>query len=128
MINVFYDGQCHICAREIAYYRRIAPDGIFIWHNVLDSKDTLKQLGVTTVQALEILHVQDQNGKLHLGVDAFILIWSQLKYWRILAKVGSLPLIYTLASWLYQHFAKRRFKRLQHCQVALKEEQQEDQS
>ena len=33
-----------------------------------------------------------------IGVDAFILIWSQLNRWRILAKIVSLPgeYIYTV--------------------------------
>ena len=37
MITVFYDGKYGLCAREIGYYRRIAPDGVFAWQDVTEN-------------------------------------------------------------------------------------------
>ena len=41
MITVFYDAKCSLCAREIGYYRRIAPDGVFAWQDVSESAELL---------------------------------------------------------------------------------------
>ena len=122
MITVFYDGKCGLCAREIGYYRRIAPDGVFVWQDVSESAELLEREGVSLVQALQLLHVIDDAGRLRVGVDAFIVIWQSLPRWRLLALVAALPIIRPLASWIYRAFAAWRFSRLRHCQLAVREE------
>ena len=123
MITVFYDGKCGLCAREIGYYRRIAPDGVFAWQDVSESAKLLKREGVSLVQALQLLHVKDDAGRLHVGVDAFIVIWQSLRRWRVLALVVGLPVVLPMANWVYRAFAAWRFSRLQHCQLAVREEE-----
>jgi len=34
MIEVFFDGKCGHCSKEIAYYQNIAPSGIFAWMDI----------------------------------------------------------------------------------------------
>lgn len=117
MIQVFYDGKCGLCSKEILHYQKIAPQGVFLWQDVHESTDTLHKLGVTATEALEKLHVKDNEGQLHIGVDAFILIWSQLKRWQLLALLISLPLIKPFTRLIYQRFAKWRFKKAKQCQI-----------
>ncbi|MDG1287980.1 MAG: DUF393 domain-containing protein [Rickettsiales bacterium] len=123
MIAVFYDGKCGLCSKEIRHYRAIAPDGIFDWQDITESVKFLTEHGVSLSEGLKQLHAIDDNGQLHVGVDAFILIWKQLKRWRILAALVSLPIIRQIANAVYKLFANVRFKRLAHCQLAMKEEQ-----
>jgi predicted DCC family thiol-disulfide oxidoreductase YuxK len=118
MITVFYDGQCGLCRKEINYYKRISPKDIFHWQDITVNCDQLNQLGISLSQGLKQLHVQDQHGQLHIGAKAFMCIWSQLKYWRILATIMRIWPIDALAQILYQIFATRRFKKLKHCQIA----------
>ena len=54
MITVFYDGKCGLCAREIGYYRRIAPDGVFVWQDVSESAE-LHSTEMPAVHLVEIL-------------------------------------------------------------------------
>ena len=122
MITVFYDGKCGLCAREINYYRVIAPKGIFDWQDITESTDELTKQGVSLSAGLRLLHARDNTGQLHVGVDAFILIWKQLKRWRILAAFVALPIIRQIANMAYSAFANWRFKRLKHCQLAAKQE------
>lgn len=122
MIKVFYDGKCGLCSKEINYYKRIAPKGLFDWQDINQSMDDLKKEGVTLSQGLRLLHAQDNNGELHIGVDAFILMWKQLKYWKILGLFVSLPVIRQITQFAYKFFADSRFKRLEHCQLSLKDE------
>jgi predicted DCC family thiol-disulfide oxidoreductase YuxK len=60
---------------------------------------------------------------MHVGVDAFLLIWQQIPRWRMLGVLVGLPLVRRFANTAYHAFATWRFKRLSHCQLALKEKQ-----
>lgn len=122
MITVFYDGKCGLCSKEINHYRKIAPAGIFDWQDITDSSDDLKTEGISLSEGLKLLHAKDDKGQMHVGVDAFILIWKQLKRWRVLAFFVGLPIIRQIANAAYRAFASWRFKRLEHCQLAAKQE------
>ena len=123
MITVFYDGKCGLCSKEINYYRKIAPSSIFDWQDITESVDDLNKEGISLAEGLKLLHAKDNNDNMHVGVDAFILIWRQLKRWRILAILVSLPLIKQIANLVYKAFARWRFKKLAHCQLAAKNEE-----
>lgn len=118
MITVFYDGKCGLCRREIAHYQRIAPREQFVWHDITADPSSIESLGIRYADGLKLLHAQDVRGTLHVGVDAFLIIWKQLPRWHVLAAIIALPGIRILANLAYQLFASWRFKRLNHCQLA----------
>ena len=118
LVKVFYDGKCGLCSKEINYYIKIAPPNIFEWLDIANNPGDLKKIKVSQYDALMFLHAKDENLKLKIGVDAFILIWSKLKYWRFLSLIIKLPLIYQCTKIVYRTFAKYRFKKLTHCQLA----------
>jgi len=120
MIAVFYDGKCGLCRREIEYYKRIARVGVFDWVDITVDASVTQKLGISYADGLKLLHAQDLQGKLHVGVDAFLLIWKQIPCWRILARIVSFPIIRPVANIAYRVFAAWRFNRLAHCQIALK--------
>ena len=72
----------------------------------LDNSATITKTGTTAAQFLKI------------GVDAFIIIWAQLKYWKVLSILVKTPIVYTIAKITYKLFANYRFKKLTHCQMA----------
>ena len=117
MIKVFYDGKCGLCSREIKHYKKISPSGTFDWVDITECSDILKDEGLDFNATLKLLHAKDNHGNLHIGVDAFILIWKQLKYWKILATLASLPIIRPLANISYKIFANWRFKRISYCKT-----------
>lgn len=118
MIKIYFDGKCGLCSREIAYYKNIAPDGLFDWADIAHDPSHLQGLNVGQAEALRRLHGLDDKGRLHVGVDAFVLIWKELSYWRYLGMIVGLPGIRQFAGWLYNRFADYRFSRLAHCQIA----------
>ncbi len=118
VIQVFYDGKCGLCSKEINYYKRIAPKNIFEWHDVASNPKKLKDIKISQYDALLFLHVSDQNSNLKIGVDAFTVIWSQLRYWKILSILIKTPIVYSIAKITYKLFANYRFKKLTHCQMA----------
>ena len=120
-ITVLYDGKCGLCSKEIQYYKKIASQTDFIWADIANTPSHLDGLDISLTEGLKILHTIDVHGNQHKGVDAFILIWSQLDYWRWLARFTSLPGIRQLANGLYHLIATWRFKRLAHCQMSLED-------
>ena len=124
MIKVFFDGKCGLCSKEINYYIKIAPSGIFDWQDINLLNDDFVNGDIKISDALKILHVIDNNNKLHLGIDAFIVIWNNIAYWKILAKVFSTPIIKQIADLVYTKFANWRFNKLPHCLLAKKNDDQ----
>ena len=115
MIKVFYDGKCSLCSKEISYYRRIAPSDIFDWQDITLLNSNFINTGIKNSDALKMLHIIDNTNTLYIGVDAFIIIWKNLSYWKILARVVSMPIIRQIANITYRLFANWRFNRLAHC-------------
>ncbi|MDC0182585.1 DUF393 domain-containing protein [Nitrosomonadales bacterium] len=122
MLSVFYDDRCKICSKEINFYKKIAPKNSLNWLGISSSKLDLKLANIKLVDALLYLHVKDSEGNFYIGVDAFIVIWKKLPYFKYLNLIISLPIIYQLAKYLYKQFAKYRFNKLKHCQIAFEEE------
>ena len=114
MIKVFYDCKCSLCSKEIMYYRRIATPSVFDWQDINLLNYDLKHTVIKASDALKILHVIDSNNKLHLGVDAFIVIWNNLNYWRILARVLSIPIIKRISNIAYKLFKNWCFNKQSH--------------
>ena len=84
MTIVYFDGKCGLCSKEIRYYQKIAPKGVFEWQDIAHDAAPLKALNISQADALRLLHASDKTGKMHIGVDAFILIWNELSVgWRL---------------------------------------------
>jgi len=118
MIKVFFDDQCGLCSKEIAHYQTITPPGAIEWLAISKSETEMAEFNIDLVTALKHIHAIDTNQQVHLGVDAFILMWSALPRWRVLAKVASVKPINWVLKWGYEWFAKWRFNRSKHCQIA----------
>ena len=119
MIKVFYDGKCGMCSREIRHYMKISPRETFIWRDIANEPQHLKEINVSQSYALKRLHVIDQDGKIQVGVDAFIAIWSKIPRWRLLAFLCAMPGIKFTLGVLYNKFADWKFARSAHCQMAV---------
>ena len=119
MITVFYDGKCGLCSKEIGHYMKICPPSTFIWRDIANEPRHLKKINVSHSNALKRLHVTDTEGKLHIGIDAFIAIWRKLPRWHLLAVLCALPGIRFILGKLYDRFADWKFARSAHCKVAL---------
>jgi len=119
LIEVYYDGKCGVCRKEINYYRSIMPADIFIWRDLFQHQEMLNAAGISFTESLMALHANDASGHWHKGVDAFIIIWRYLPKWhfRFLAKLLSLPLLHAISCWGYDRFAKFRFKKNGYCDL-----------
>ena len=119
MIKVFYDGKCGMCSREIRHYMKISPRETFIWRDIANKPEHLKEINVSQSYALKRLHVIDEDGKIQIGVDACIAIWSKIPRWRLLAFLCAMPGIKFTLGVLYNKFADWKFARSTHCKMAV---------
>ena len=122
MISVFFDGKCNLCSKEINYYRRIAPKNTFNWVDITKIPGELDKFEIKLSDGLRLMHVADSNGNISTGVDAFIIMWKQIKYWKFLGLFVSLPIVKQIANLLYRYFADWRFNRYEHCLIAQENE------
>ena len=120
MIKVYYDGICEHCSKEINHYKKISQTGVFEWIDVAANPDAMIDYNITQTNALLFLHAVDEKSKIHVGSEAFALIWKNLPNWNFLGHVITFPLIKFLTKRIYIWFAKRRFNRYRHCQLASK--------
>ncbi|MDF1757489.1 MAG: DUF393 domain-containing protein [Legionellaceae bacterium] len=120
MITVFYDGKCSLCRKEITYYKRIAPPEKFIWLDLSEDSNLLTQRNVSLRTGLMFFHAEDKDGKMHTSLDAFILVWKQLRGWQYVAIIVSLPIVKPLMNLIYKLFAKYRFKKNGYCKIKFK--------
>ena len=119
MITVYFDGKCNLCNKEISYYKKICNKDKFQWFDIANHPKYLKGIKILQSEALLYLHATDENKKIYVGVEAFILIWKNLKYWNILAFFVSMPFINQVSKFFYKKFAKYRFNNLKHCMLSL---------
>jgi predicted DCC family thiol-disulfide oxidoreductase YuxK len=118
MIKVYFDGICSNCSREIQYYKTIAPNSVFTWIDIAADPAAMNNYQITQATALLYLHAIDHDDTIHVGSEAFALIWKNLPKWRILGHIVSLPIVKQLCKFIYQRFAHYRFKNNKHCQLA----------
>ena len=86
-LEVFYDGDCGVCRREVALYRRFG-DAVE-WIDIERLSDEALPLPRETL--LGRFHARRPDGTWAVGVDAFQAIWRELPYWRRLAWAFDVP-------------------------------------
>ncbi|MCC5868360.1 MAG: DUF393 domain-containing protein [Gammaproteobacteria bacterium] len=116
-VVVFYDGGCPVCRREIAHYRHLDRQRRLDWHDICAQPEALEHVGLTFEQAMRRFHVVDPEGVLRSGAEAFIVVWQQLPGWRWLARAVRMLRMTFVLEWGYGHWAERRWRRLQYCDV-----------
>jgi predicted DCC family thiol-disulfide oxidoreductase YuxK len=99
-LRILYNGDCPICAREIAHYRDLARrSGAEIAFDDLSRLDPAA-LPIPAEAARRRLHAMQDDRLIH-GLPAFRALWSRLPGWRWLARLTGLPLVRPVAAWTY---------------------------
>lgn len=109
-LTTFFDGGCPLCSREIAHYRKIDRAERIHWVDITQEPETLAAAGLDLPSAMRRLHVQEPDGRLLSGVEAFVAIWRRLPRWQLLARLVTRLRLTRALEWGYQRFAERRFR------------------
>jgi predicted DCC family thiol-disulfide oxidoreductase YuxK len=108
-----------MCSKEINFYKKISKKKSIKWIPLSSPLENLKSDNLKLSDALLHLHAKDSSGKFHIGVDAFILIWSQLPFFKYLRFFFLMPFIHQASRFFYNKFAEKRFNNLSHCKLSL---------
>lgn len=106
-LTVLYDGACPLCRREISVYQGLPASQPLCFADVSDPALPLPP-GTTREQLMVRFHVQDREGRLLSGAEAFLALWAALPGWRWLARLGRLPGLAWLMERAYRLFLHAR--------------------
>lgn len=107
-VRIYYDGLCPPCSREILHYRKMNGADKIGFVDITSPEFNAESEDLDPLKVHQVIHAKDAEGKVYLGVDAFILIWSQLKSLRWLAGWAQKKPIYEGLKLGYMGFAKVR--------------------
>jgi predicted DCC family thiol-disulfide oxidoreductase YuxK len=106
LTRALYNADCPICNAEMCSYEAYSQKKeLPIAFEDLNKID-LSEWGVTEDEATRLLHVI-HKGQLYAGTKAFLILWEQMPRYRLLAKIGRLPVIYHIANVLYVNVVAR---------------------
>lgn len=106
--RVFYDGGCPLCRREIDHYRRLDLSARIQWVDIQSEPEVLAAHGLDLASAMARFHVLGGDGRWHTGAWGFTELWSQLPYYRGLARLVRGLRVEPLLDAGYRVFARRR--------------------
>lgn len=106
--EVFFDGGCPLCTREIAFYRRQDRAHRLVWTDVTGSEGEALPGGLSREAALARLHVRRADGRLVSGAAAFAEIWRALPGFHLAGRLLGLPPLLWVAEGGYRLFLLAR--------------------
>ena len=101
-INGYFNDSCKICRTEINHYKKI--NNTIHWVDVISDKNALIDTNLSKKDLIRRLHII-KNNRVFKGLDAFLIVWSEIPRYKILAKFASIPGIYHLGWLIYEFFA-----------------------
>ena len=105
--EVYYDGACPVCSREIATYQRARGAEALCFVDV-SRPDAALAPGLTREAALARMHVRSTDGQMASGAAAFATLWSALPGWAWLGRIAALPIIAPALELGYRGFLRLR--------------------
>ncbi|MCR2747923.1 demethoxyubiquinone hydroxylase family protein [Limnobacter parvus] len=106
-VEVYFDGSCPMCRREIAVYQNIKPDQPIYWVDVSNPATPLPA-GQSKEQLMARFHTRTAQGEMLSGAAAFVHVWAQLPGWRVLAGLAKLPGVLWVMEKAYNGFLPLR--------------------
>ena len=76
-LTIFYDDSCPICRTEILGFYSVYPKDMNLI-SLSQGTDELKQHNIQLEDALTLMHVIDEQGELHIGMDAIRVMYRRL--------------------------------------------------
>ncbi len=105
--TIFYDTSCPLCKHEISLIMKKNINNNLIAAPLDEHIEAMKKLNISREDAMSLLHIADDNGKVYIGMEAIRLMYRECG-WRWQAKLLSLPIIRPLSEVGYRLFVRYR--------------------
>lgn len=119
--KLYYNSACPVCRTGIERQRAKMDSGMdgtlpegsdaIQWCDIAATPEAATEIDKSVDQIRHSLHMVDQDGKLLVGADVAIAIWSMTPGRRWLGWLIGLPGLRQIARWSYDRFADRLFAR-----------------
>lgn len=113
-LEVFYDGDCPLCRREVRYLARRNEAGRLKLTDIAAPDFDASSVGKTWDELMARIHARHRDGTWLIGVDAFAEIYRAVGLGWIAALLRW-PLTGSLARFGYRVFAKYRLRLTGRC-------------
>ena len=107
-LQVYYDGGCPLCRREIGFLRRRRGAERIDWIDIAASVRAEVAPGLSRCDALARMHVRTAAGEVVSGAAAFVALWQALPLTRPLGRIGAWPPLLRLLERAYDRFLRWR--------------------
>ena len=116
-IEVFYDGDCPLCMREINFLRRIDRRGETCFTNIAATDFDADDYGISGEEFMAEIHGRLPDGTWVRGVEVFRRLYSAVGC-GLIVWVTRLPVIRFLLDRAYSTFARNRLRWTGRCSSA----------
>src|SRR6185312_12041932 len=110
-LEVFYDGACPLCRREVGHYRKRDREAHVRWVDIARPDFSAAAFGLNPVRLGQVMHARTADGRVFTEVSAFVKIWEALPptFFTNMARfLLQLPGMMMLAGVFYRLFARNR--------------------
>jgi predicted DCC family thiol-disulfide oxidoreductase YuxK len=113
-IEVFYDGDCPLCAREVRMLRRLDSRERLRFVDIAAPGFDRGSVGVTWEALMDRIHARLPDGTLVEGVEVFRRLYAAVGFGPLVA-LTRLPGVAPLLDLGYRWFAKNRLRLTGRC-------------
>jgi predicted DCC family thiol-disulfide oxidoreductase YuxK len=113
-IEVFFDGACPLCAREVRILHALDRRGRIRWVDIARPGFDASALGVSFDDLMARMHGRLPDGTWVEGVETFRRIYAALGFEPLVA-LTRLPGIAHALDWAYERFARNRLRLTGRC-------------
>ena len=116
-VEVFYDGDCPLCAKEIRMLRWMDRKRQQIrFTDISDAGFDPQSCGKSMKELMDEIHGRLPDGSTIVGVEVFRRLYSAVGF-RWIVALSRIPGISHLLDVMYQYFAKYRLRLTGRCDV-----------
>lgn len=116
-VEVFYDGDCPLCRREIDLLRRWDRHQRVRFTDIADDGFEPAEYGKTMDELMAEIHGRTPRGEWIIGVEVFRQLYSAVGFGR-LVPLTRLPVVRQALDLSYRFFAKQRLRLTGRCDAS----------
>ncbi|MBX3442077.1 MAG: DUF393 domain-containing protein [Planctomyces sp.] len=116
-LEVFFDGDCPLCRREIAMLRRRDRRGVIRFTNLAAAEFDPAPLGLTHDELMAEIRGRLPDGTILTGMEVFRRLYAAAGF-GFLARLTRLPIVRPLFDAAYRIFARNRLRLTGRCDAA----------
>ena len=113
-IETFYDGDCPVCVREVAFLRRLDRKKRILFTDIASEQFDPRVVGISWDDLMDRIHARLADGTVVEGVEVFRRLYAAVGFGPVVS-LTRIPGISNLLDLAYRSFAKNRIRLTGRC-------------